>query len=211
MRQPAQQATFGFARASTSTSPLIHFILYRIRLIIPSVQLWQLLGFCLLALLPYRRSSPSCIGPLFFIIVFSSVAPSPVSFSIFPRPLVLRLFRILLLRVSGLLLSFRIARILFLPLLSSIPSIWSRFHIWNLLMLFCPSTSSSLLSIFVFFGDFSMVFVTFGFPYPFCPLFCFPLSSVICSTVVLARISDIRIYKVEILADGRGVNKFTTK
>ena len=151
MRQPAQQTAFGFARASTSTSPLIHFILYRIRLIIPSVQLWQLLGFCLLALLPYRRSSPSCIGPLFFIIVFSSVAPSPVSFSIFPRPLVLRLFRILLLRVSGLLRSFCIVCIFLLPPPSSIPSLWSRFHVWILPVFFCPSTSSSLLSTLVTF------------------------------------------------------------
>ena len=60
----------------TSTFPFIHFILYRTRLIIPSAKLWQLSGFCLLAVLPYRRSSPSCIAPLFSIIVFSSVSPS---------------------------------------------------------------------------------------------------------------------------------------
>ena len=63
--------------------PLLSTLLYRTPLIILSVQLWQLLGFCLLAVLPYRRSSPSCIALLFSVIVFSSVSPSPVSFSIF--------------------------------------------------------------------------------------------------------------------------------
>ena len=48
-----------------------------------SLKLWQLLGFCLLAVLPYCRSSPSCITLLFSIIVFRSVSPSPVPFSIF--------------------------------------------------------------------------------------------------------------------------------
>ena len=103
--------------------------LYRTLLIILSPKLWQLLSFCLLAVLPYRRSSPSCIALLFSIIAFSSVSSSPVSFSIFPCPLVLPLFRILLLHVSGLLLSFYIVRISFLPVLSSIPLLWSRFHI----------------------------------------------------------------------------------
>ena len=62
-------------------------------------------------------------------------------------PLVLPLFRILLLHVSGLLLSFYIVCIFLLPLLSSITLLWSCFHIWILLIFFCPSTSSSLLSV----------------------------------------------------------------
>ena len=48
-----------------------------------SLKLWQLLGFCLLAVPTYCRSSPSCIALLFSIIVFNSISPSPVSFSIF--------------------------------------------------------------------------------------------------------------------------------
>ena len=93
-------------------------------------------------------------------------------------PLVLLLFRILLLHVSGILLSFYIVCIFFLPLLSSIPLLWSRFHIWILLIFFCPSTSSSLLSILVtllwrFFCNVCHIWN----PLSFSPLFCFSLSS----------------------------------
>ena len=63
--------------------PLLFTLLYRTPLYNLSLKLWQFLGFCLLAVLPSCRSSPSCIALLFFIIVFSSVSPSPVSFSIF--------------------------------------------------------------------------------------------------------------------------------
>ena len=42
----------------------------------------QLLGFCLLAVLPSCRSSRSCIALLFSITAFSSVSP-PVSFTAF--------------------------------------------------------------------------------------------------------------------------------
>ena len=65
-------------------------------------------------------------------------------------PLVLPLFRILLLHVSGLLLSFYIVCIFFLPPLPSIPLLWSRFHIWILLIFFCPSKyfGNSSLAIF---------------------------------------------------------------
>ena len=49
---------------------------------------------------------------------------------LFLCPLDLPLFRILLLHVSGLLLSFYTVCIFFLPLLSSIPLFWSRFHIY---------------------------------------------------------------------------------
>ena len=152
---------FGRAFGFTSLLPISLLIylphllstpLYRTPLIILSPKLWQLLSFCLLAVLPYRRSSPSCIALLFSIIAFSSVNSSPVSFNVFPCPLVLPLFRILLLHVSGLLFSFHIVRIFFLPVLSSIPLLWSRFHIWILLTSFCPSTSllgNSSLAIFL--------------------------------------------------------------
>ena len=38
-----------------------------------SLKLWQLLGFCLLAVLPYCRSSPSCIALLFTIVAINSI------------------------------------------------------------------------------------------------------------------------------------------
>ena len=41
------------------------------------------MGFCLLAVLPSCRSSPSCTALLFSIIAFRSVSPSPVSFKCF--------------------------------------------------------------------------------------------------------------------------------
>ena len=153
---------FGFGRAFGFTShsllpislliylpPLLSTLSYCTPLILLSLKLWQLLLFCLLAVLPYCRSSPSCIALLSSIIAFSSVSPSPVSFNVFLCPLVLLLFRILLLHVSGLLLSFYIVCILLLPLLSSIPLLLSRFLIWILLIFFCSSTSSSLLSILI--------------------------------------------------------------
>ena len=85
---------FGFGQAFGFTSrlpislliylsPLLSTLLYCTLLIILSLKLWQLLEFCLLAVLPYCRSSLSCIALLFSIIVFSSVSPSPISFSIF--------------------------------------------------------------------------------------------------------------------------------
>ena len=62
---------------------LLSTLLYCTPLIILFLKLWQLLDFCLLAVLPSCRSSPSCITLLFSIIVFRSVSPSPVPFSIF--------------------------------------------------------------------------------------------------------------------------------
>ena len=91
--------------------------------------------------------------------------------------LVLPLFHILLSHVSGLLLSFYIVCIFLLPLLSSIPLLWSRFHIWILLIFFRPSTSSSLPSTLVtllwrFFSNVCYIWIPLSFP----PLFCFSLS-----------------------------------
>ena len=103
---------------------LLSALLYCTPLYNLSLKLWQLLGFCLLAVLPYCRSSPSCIVLLFSIIVFNSINnsinSSPVSFSIFPvsfGPPVISHSSITWSR-SGLLLSFYIAySIFFLPLL----------------------------------------------------------------------------------------------
>ena len=111
--------------------PLLSTLLYYTPLIILSLKLWQLLRFCLLAVLPYCRSSSSCIALLFSIIVFSSVGPSPVSFSIFSvsfSPPVISHSSITCLGSSSFLLH-SLHLFSCIPLLSSILSLWSRFHV----------------------------------------------------------------------------------
>ena len=139
--------SFTYFASYISTSSLIHSI------ILHSLNSSVSRTMTTFAILPPCCASLLSFLPVLYclssIIAFSSVSPSPVSFNVFLCPLVLLLFRILLLHVSGLLLSFYIVCILLLPLLSSIPLLLSRFLIWILLIFFCPSTSSFLLSILV--------------------------------------------------------------
>ena len=148
--------TFGFTSPMsisllTCLPPLLSTLFYCTPLINLSLktndqQTIATLGFCLLALLS------SCRLPFSSLLLLSILLNLLQSHSaFFLCSLVLLLFHILLLHVSGLLLSFYIVRIFFLSLLSSVPLLWSRFHNWILPIFFCSSTSSPLLSTLVIF------------------------------------------------------------
>ena len=143
--------------------PLLFTLLYRTPLYNLSLKLWQLLGFCLLAVLAYCRSSPSCIALLFSIIVFSSVSPFPVSFSIFSvsfAPPFISHSSVTCLRSSFLLHSLH----LFSPssFQYSLALVW--FPHLNLVNIFL-SFHFILPSMYFgnFFGDFSVMYVIFGY------------------------------------------------
>ena len=150
-----------------STSPLIHSILlHSLNYSIPNnywLKTIATLGFSFLAVLPSCRFLFSSLLLLYslYCIFPMSFGPSVISHS-----------------SITCLLSFYIVCIFFLPLLSSIPLLWSHFHIWILPIFFYPSTSSSLLSTLVIFLWLYFCSVYYiWIPLPFPPLFCFSLST----------------------------------
>lgn len=89
------------------------------------LQLWAFVSLlCFLPVVPPRLVLP--FSSLLLLLVLLDLLQFHLVF--FVCPFVLPLLHILLLHVSGLL-SFYIVCICFLPLLSSIPLLWSRFHI----------------------------------------------------------------------------------
>ena len=132
---------------------------------------------------------PSCRLPLSSLLLLSVLLNLlPSHLVLFLCPLVLPLFHILLLHASGLLHSFYIVCIFFLPLPSSISLLWSRFHIWILPVFFCLSISSSLLGtlvIFLWLYFRSVYYIWIPFSFSPSRMLLFLLSFIIWSAVIL--------------------------
>ena len=141
--------SFTYFASYISASPLIHcIILHSFNYSVSKnyCTFWAFASLlCFLIVVPPHLLLP--FSSLLLLLVLLVLLQSRLVF--FLCLLAFPLFRILLLHVSGLLLSFYIVCIFFLPLLSSIPLLWSRFNIGILLIFFCPSTSSSLLNTLV--------------------------------------------------------------